>query len=148
MKKENVLEVVQNSVSSIFTKDDVLKLITSIEQEQQTNQVYDLIKKLQDLQENISYRFQNLNSDEIVDYDSVEFSIGYNNRIEVDDVRGFNFEDSCDNPNTQGLQLNTSPFSFEMHLFIPSIVNDNQRIIQNKQVIKICLSSYWIGSRS
>jgi len=86
MKKENVLEVVQNSVSSIFTKDDVLKLITSIEQEQQTNQVYDLIKKLQDLQENISYRFQNLNSDEIVDYDSVEFSIGYNNRIEVEDV--------------------------------------------------------------
>jgi hypothetical protein len=86
MKKENVLEVVQNSVSSIFTKDDVLKLIESIEQEQQTNQVYDLIKKLQDLQENISYKFQNLCSDEVVDYDSVEFSIGYNNRIEVEDV--------------------------------------------------------------
>jgi hypothetical protein len=86
MKKQNVLEVVQNSVSSIFTKDDVLKLIESIEQEQQTNQVYDLIKKLQDLQENISYKFQNLCSDEVVDYDSVEFSIGYNNRIEVEDV--------------------------------------------------------------
>jgi len=86
MKKDLVLHSVKHSVSSIFTKDDVLKLIESIEQEQQTNQVYDLIKKLQDLQENISYRFQNLNSDEIVDYDSVEFSIGYNNRIEVEDV--------------------------------------------------------------
>ena len=86
MKKQNVLEVVQNSVSSIFTKDYVLKLIESIEQEQQTNQVYDLIKKLQDLQENISYRFQNLSSEEVVDFDSVEFSISYNNRIEVDGV--------------------------------------------------------------
>jgi len=86
MKKDLVLHSVKHSVSSIFTKDDVLKLIESIEQEQQTNQVYDLIKKLQDLQENISYKFQNLNSDEVVDYDSVEFSIGYNNRIEVEDV--------------------------------------------------------------
>ena len=84
MKKENVLQSVQNSVSSIFTKDDVLNLISSIEQEQQTNQVYDLIKKLQDLQETISYNLQNLNSDDVVDYDSVEFSISYNNRIEVD----------------------------------------------------------------
>ena len=86
MKKDLVLHSVKHSVSSIFTKDDVLKLIESIEQEQQTNQVYDLIKKLQDLQENISYKLQNLNSDEVVDYDSVEFSIGYNNRIEVEDV--------------------------------------------------------------
>ena len=85
MKKDLVLHSVKHSISSIFTKDDVLKLIESIEQEQ-SNQVYDLIKKLQDLQENISYRFQNLTSDEVVDYDSVEFSIGYNNRIEVEDV--------------------------------------------------------------
>ena len=95
MKKENVLEVVQNSVSSIFTKDDVLKLITSIEQEQQTNQVYDLIKKLQDLQEKISYDFQNLSSDEVVDLDSAEFNIGYNNRLEVEDI-GLNVDNLTD----------------------------------------------------
>jgi len=85
MKKENVLEVVQNSVSSIFTKDDVLKLITGIEQEQ-SNPVYEMIKKLQDLQEKISYDFQNLSSDEVVDLDSAEFNIGYNNRLEVEDI--------------------------------------------------------------
>ena len=85
MKKDLVLHSVKHSISSIFTKDDVLKLIESIEQEQ-SNQVYEMIKKLQDLQENISYKLQNLNSDEVVDYDSVEFSIGYNNRIEVEDV--------------------------------------------------------------
>ena len=84
MKKLQVLHSVKHSVSSIFTKDDVLNLISSIEQEQQTNQVYDLIKKLQELQETISYNLQNLNSDDVVDYDSVEFSISYNNRIEVD----------------------------------------------------------------
>ena len=83
MKKDLVLHSVKHSISSIFTKDDVLKLIESIEQEQ-TNQVYDLIKRLQDLQEKLSYDLQNLNSDDVVDYDSVEFSISYNNRIEVD----------------------------------------------------------------
>ena len=83
MKKDLVLHSVKHSISSIFTKDDVLKLIESIEQEQ-SNQVYEMIKKLQDLQESINYNLQNLNSDEVVDYDSVEFSISYNNRIEVD----------------------------------------------------------------
>ena len=68
MKKLQVLHSVKHSVSSIFTKDDVLNLISSIEQEEQT----------------INYNLQNLNSDDVVDYDSVEFSISYNNRIEVD----------------------------------------------------------------
>ena len=84
MKKLQVLHSVKHSVSSIFTKDDVLNLISSIEQEEQTNPVYEMIKKLQDLQESINYNLQNLNSDDVVDYDSVEFSISYNNRIEVD----------------------------------------------------------------
>ena len=84
MKKVNVLEVVQNSVSSIFSKEDVIALINSIEE---SNFDVKLIsRKLQDLQSTISYEFQNLNSDEVVDYDSVEFSIGYQNRIEVEDM--------------------------------------------------------------
>ena len=95
MKKDLVLHSVKHSISSIFTKDDVLNLIESIEQEQQTNQVYDLIKKLQDLQEKISYDFQNLSSDEVVDLDSAEFNIGYNNRLEVEDI-GLNIDNLTD----------------------------------------------------
>ncbi len=84
MKKVNVLESVQNSVSSIFSKEDVIALINSIDE---SNFDVKLIsRKLQDLQSTISYEFQNLNSDEVVDYDSVEFSIGYQNRIEVEDM--------------------------------------------------------------
>jgi hypothetical protein len=84
MKKVNVLESVQNSVSSIFSKEDVISLINSIEE---SNFDVKLIsRKLQDLQSTISYEFQNLNSDEVVDYGSVEFSIGYQNRIEVEDM--------------------------------------------------------------
>jgi predicted unusual protein kinase regulating ubiquinone biosynthesis (AarF/ABC1/UbiB family) len=84
MKKVNVLESVQNSVSSIFSKEDVIALINSIDE---SNFDVKLIsRKLQDLQSTISYEFQNLNSDEVVDYYSVEFSIGYQNRIEVEDM--------------------------------------------------------------
>ena len=82
MKKVNVLESVQNSVSSIFSKEDVINLINSIEGEGRVITVTEIgaaIDRLVDSLEN--------NEDEIVDTDSVEFSIAYDNRIEVDRVR-------------------------------------------------------------
>jgi hypothetical protein len=84
MKKVNVLESVQNSVSSIFSKEDVISLINSIEEG--TSDVSSILKKIVDLQNTISYELQNLGSEEVVDFDSVEFSIGYNNRIEMDGI--------------------------------------------------------------
>ena len=77
-------------------------------------------------------------------YDAIDKNIGYlffsgtavgeisdlGTRIEVNDIKGFNFKDTCDDYGDQGLQLNSSPFSFEMQLFVPSIINDNQIILQ------------------
>ncbi len=84
MKKDLVLQTVQNSVSSIFSKEDVINLINSIESS--NFDVRAISRKLQDLQNTISYEFQNLCSSDVVDFDSVEFSIGYQNRIEVEDM--------------------------------------------------------------
>jgi hypothetical protein len=84
MKKVNVLESVQSSVSSIFSKEDVISLINSIEES--NFDVSSIIKKIENLQSTISYELQNLNSDDVVDYDSVEFSISYQNKIEIDDI--------------------------------------------------------------
>ena len=84
MKKVNVLEVVQNSVSSIFSKEDVINLINSIEES--NSNLEKVISKLENLQSTISYNFQNLSSDEVVDYSSVELNINYNNQIEIEDM--------------------------------------------------------------
>jgi hypothetical protein len=86
MKKELVLQSVQNSVSSIFSKEDVINLINSVEGGGRTITVTEIgaaIDRLVDSLEN--------NEDEIVDTDSIDLSITYDNRIEVDRVR-INFD--------------------------------------------------------
>lgn len=84
MKKQEVLLAVTNCASSIFSKEDVINLINSVEEG--SSNLESIIKKLESLQESISYDLQNLGSDEVVDYSSVELNLDYNNRIEIEDM--------------------------------------------------------------
>jgi hypothetical protein len=81
MKKELVLQSVQNSVSSIFSKEDVIKLINSVEGGGRVISVDDIERAIDKV---ISW--VDNNESDIVDFDSVEFEISYNNRIEVTNV--------------------------------------------------------------
>ena len=79
--KENVIIAVQNSVSSIFSKEDVISLINSIEGGGRvitTNDIERAIDKVISWADN--------NESDVVDFDSVEFELSYNNRIEVTNV--------------------------------------------------------------
>ena len=80
--KENVIIAVQNSVSSIFSKEDVISLINSIEEGGgrviTTNDIERAIDKVISWADN--------NESDVVDFDSVEFELSYNNRIEVTNV--------------------------------------------------------------
>jgi hypothetical protein len=79
--KENVISAVQNSVSSIFSKEDVINLINSIEGGGRvitTNDIERAIDKVISWADN--------NESDVVDFDSVEFELSYNNRIEVTNV--------------------------------------------------------------
>jgi len=78
--KENAVAQVTSSVSSIFTKEDVLFLINSIE-----------VKKgisPQDIERVVDNIIDSLerNCDDIVNKDDCEFEISYNNRLEVTEV--------------------------------------------------------------
>ena len=84
--KENVISSVQNSVSSIFSKEDVINLINSIQEEGRKISVNDIQRAI----DNVVCSLEN-NEDEIVDRDSIEFSVNYDNRIEVDNLR-INFD--------------------------------------------------------
>ena len=81
MKKELVLQSVQNSVSSIFSKEDVINLINSIEGGGRKITTYDIgraIDKTIDWIEN--------NERDVLDLDSAEFEISYNNQLECTNV--------------------------------------------------------------
>ncbi len=83
--KENAIAQVTSSVSSIFSKEDVLFLINSIEGGR--------LITVNDIQRAIDKTIDSLerNAEDVVDYTSVEFNIAYDNRIEVESV-GINFD--------------------------------------------------------
>ena len=81
MKKEFVLQLVENSVSSIFSREDVIKLINSVEGGGRVISVDDIERAIDKV---ISWADNN--ESDIVDFDSVEFELAYNNKIEVTSV--------------------------------------------------------------
>lgn len=77
MKKELVLQSVENSASSIFSKEDVIKLINLVEGSSRkitTEDIGRAIDKTINWIEN--------NERDILDLDNAEFEISYNNQLE------------------------------------------------------------------
>ena len=82
MKKELVLQSVENSVSSIFSKEDVIKLINSIEAgSSRKNTTYDIGRAIDQTIDWIEN-----NERDVLDLDSAEFEISYNNVLECTNV--------------------------------------------------------------
>jgi hypothetical protein len=78
MKKDLVLSSVQNSVSSIFSKEDVINLINSIEEGSSRKITTEDIQKAIDR----TINWIDNNERDVVDLDSAEFEISYNNQLE------------------------------------------------------------------
>ena len=78
MKKSETIKLVQECVSSVFSKEDVIKLINDIDsqfdEETVTNIKDQILKKIRDIDH------------QIVDHDSAEFELNYNNTIELSNV--------------------------------------------------------------
>jgi hypothetical protein len=82
---------VQNAFPSIYTKDDVVKLLTSIEIDETPksgSRLTDVqIKQLiADVAECIENNASNIDSSEVIDKSSAEFSISYSNQVEIDSI--------------------------------------------------------------
>lgn len=82
------IEQVRTSPASLFTKDDVCNLLSDFEKRIAAAQSQ--LKGLEDLKNSISQQYQeeieDTDSDQLIDFDSAEFSIGYDNRIEIDSI--------------------------------------------------------------
>jgi hypothetical protein len=82
---KNAIDRVSNSFPSIFTKDDVIKLLADLSAEMQDEtpkQVIDKDVLLTTFRQMLSEK----DWDDVVDKDDIELSIGYDNKIEVDRV--------------------------------------------------------------
>ena len=83
--KENAIAQVQSSVSSIFSKDDVLLLLNAIEQQQSAPKL--TLDQVRDLTQSIVNAIEvEAQRDNIVCFEDVEFDLSYDRRIEVTDV--------------------------------------------------------------
>lgn len=83
---ENAYLNVINAPSSIFSKEDVLKLINDLQAnvnadvEQYNSEATEL--QFQELNSNVKTRLQHyFESTDLIDYDSAEFEIEYNNQL-------------------------------------------------------------------
>jgi gamma-glutamyl phosphate reductase len=84
MKKENLIEqlTAAKALSSQVDIDKVIELINQITSETKTGIT-------QEMAEEIARKFENVldrNSDDLVDMDSAEFELGYDNKIELSRV--------------------------------------------------------------
>lgn len=86
---QDAVASVQNAPSSIFTKDDVLNLLNRIEipKEAVINPLtqFQIEHLINTITEAITENAENVSSD-CIDKDSAEFSLNYNNCIELDNV--------------------------------------------------------------
>jgi hypothetical protein len=87
MTKLEAVQAVKNSVSSIFSTEDVINIINSIEGGGRVVSVYDIQRAIDNT---ISYIEDN--SRDILDLDNAEFELCHGNRLEVTDV-GINTEE-------------------------------------------------------
>lgn len=78
MKKQEVINRVMDSESSIFSKEDVIRLINSITSENTLTK--DKVDKILD---NIQI---GLDKTDLVRYDSAEFELSYGNTIELTNI--------------------------------------------------------------
>ena len=82
---KNAIDRVSNSFPSIFTKDDVIKLLADLSAEMQDEtpkQVIDKDVLLTTFRQMLSEK----DWDDVVDKDDIHLSMSYDNKIEVEDV--------------------------------------------------------------
>ena len=83
MNKQEAITQVQDCISSVFSKEDVIKLIEQIDSDKIKFQRY------QGFLDKISLQLERKwesDSHEIIDYESADFSIDYNKRVVLEDI--------------------------------------------------------------
>lgn len=82
---QNTIDKVSNSFPSLFSREDVIKLLTDLDSEMQNESPKPQIDKdvlLTSFRDMLSEK----DWDDVVNKDDIELSMGYDNRVEIDRV--------------------------------------------------------------
>ena len=79
MKKLEAINQVQECMSSVFSKEDVINLINKIDSDNNKLSVGLAVK----IKESIERELMDMDKRSLIDYDSAEFELSYNNCIEL-----------------------------------------------------------------
>jgi hypothetical protein len=79
MNKKELINEITEHFPSVYTKEDVVKLINLLDDTQQKIDVEELKRKIRN-------KLERLSSEDVVDYSSVELSMNYDNRVELDRI--------------------------------------------------------------
>lgn len=82
---QNTIEKVSNSFPSLFSREDVIKLLTDLSAEMQSESPKPRINK-ERLVEIFEEVLRDKDFSDVVDTDDVELSLSYNNVIEVENI--------------------------------------------------------------
>ncbi len=82
---QQAISAVESSASSIFTKEDVIKLLNSIDLESTSATSADDID-VDELIDRVQTLIGNYDTSDIVNYEDVELSINCDHRIEIDNI--------------------------------------------------------------
>jgi len=81
MKKLEAIKQVQECMSSVFSKEDVINLINKIDSENKFNEDLAL-----EIKNRIVRELMDIDERKLMDFDSAEFELSYNNTIELTNV--------------------------------------------------------------
>jgi hypothetical protein len=82
---QQAISAVESAYPSLFTKEDVIKLLNSIDLESASATSADGID-VDELVDRVQTLIGNYDTSDIVSYEDIELSINYDNRIEIDNV--------------------------------------------------------------
>ena len=81
---KNTIEQVSTSFPSLFSREDVIKLLVDLNAEMQAGP--QLVVEKDALVDVFRQAFSEKDFDNIIDKDSIELSLSYNNRVEIESV--------------------------------------------------------------
>ena len=82
---QQAITAVESSASSIFTKEDVIKLLNNIDLESASAPSTEGID-VDELVDTVHSIIGNYDTSDLVNYEDIELSISYDHRIEIDNV--------------------------------------------------------------
>jgi len=86
MTKNQTIELLEKQLPSFYSLEQVINMIKAIEEETPTLNEDKIGELLGEVEESIQTAIKELNNDEVVDFDSIELNLNYDNKIEIEDV--------------------------------------------------------------